>query len=112
MPSSVSAIKVDGKRAYARVRDGEDVELGPPVAVTISRGRREGSSGVTATHSTSSCASRCSSGTYVRAMARDVGAALGVGGHLTALRRGSVGPFTLDDAPDTDLDHLIRDVDR
>ena len=41
---------------------------------------------------------RCSSGTYVRAIARDLGAALGVGGHLTALRRTAVGPFTLDDA--------------
>ena len=49
---------------------------------------------------------RCSSGTYIRAIARDVGATLGVGGQLTALRRGSVGPFTLDDARNTDLDHL------
>jgi tRNA pseudouridine55 synthase len=49
---------------------------------------------------------RCSSGTYIRAIARDVGAALGVGGHLTALRRTSVGPFTLEEAC-TDLDHLV-----
>ena len=48
----------------------------------------------------------CSSGTYIRAIARDLGAALGVGGHLTALRRHSVGPFTLEDA-NTDLDHLL-----
>ena len=55
---------------------------------------------MTATHSTSS-ARRCSSGTYIRALARDLGAALGVGGHLTVLRRTRVGPFTLDDARDT-----------
>ncbi len=95
-PSAVSAIKVDGKRAYQRVREGEEVELparrvtvhdlvvedvtppGPTVEVRVSI--------------------RCSSGTYIRAIARDLGERLGVGGHLVALRRTAVGPFTLDDA--------------
>ena len=89
VPTAVSAIKVDGKRAYARVRDGEQVELKarpvtihelvvhevdlPDVRISV----------------------RCSSGTYIRAIARDLGAALGVGGHLTALRRTAVGSFDL-----------------
>ena len=103
VPSSVSAIKVDGKRAYARVRDGEDVELASR-RVTIHEAeagefRRDGDA------LDFELRVRCSSGTYIRAIARDVGAALGVGGHLTALRRTSVGPFTIDDAH-TDLDHV------
>jgi tRNA pseudouridine55 synthase len=116
VPSSVSAIKVDGRRAYARVRAGETVELrARPVtvhAVDVHRIERQGQS-VDATVSV-----RCSSGTYVRAIARDVGAALGVGGHLTTLRRTAVGPFTLDDAHGLDelADHLdvipIADVAR
>jgi len=92
VPSAVSAIKVDGKRAYQRVRDGEDVALkARPVTVheldvTAVRGDEV------------DIAVRCSSGTYIRAIARDVGAALGVGGHLTALRRTAVGPFDLGSA--------------
>ena len=89
VPSSVSAIKVDGRRAYARVRAGEQVAL-PPRPVVVSAfdvlARRGAELDV---------AVECSSGTYVRALARDLGAALGVGGHLTALRRTRVGPFTL-----------------
>jgi tRNA pseudouridine55 synthase len=89
VPTAVSAIKVDGQRAYARVRAGEQVELKarpvtihdlvvhdvalPEVRISV----------------------RCSSGTYIREIARDLGAALGVGGHLTALRRTAVGPFDL-----------------
>jgi tRNA pseudouridine55 synthase len=92
VPSSVSAIKVDGVRSYARVRAGEDVAL-PARPVTVSAfallARRGDELDVTVT---------CSSGTYIRALARDLGAALGVGGHLTALRRTRVGPFTLADA--------------
>ncbi|MQA60841.1 MAG: tRNA pseudouridine(55) synthase TruB [Actinophytocola sp.] len=92
VPSAVSAVKVDGKRAYARVRDGEQVEL-PPRPVTVHRFdvlavRREGVLELDVLVD-------CSSGTYVRALARDLGAALGVGGHLTALRRTEVGPFGL-----------------
>jgi tRNA pseudouridine55 synthase len=92
VPSAVSAIKVDGKRAYQRVRDGEDVELAArrvtvhDLTVHAVRGDEVDLS------------VRCSSGTYIRAIARDAGAALGVGGHLTALRRTAVGPFGLGDA--------------
>ena len=96
-PSSVSAIKVDGKRSYARVRDGEDIEL-PERPVTVSRleitGVRRESAGVIEVD----LDVECSTGTYVRALARDLGDALGVGGHLTALRRTRVGPFTLSQA--------------
>ncbi|MBB3665089.1 MULTISPECIES: tRNA pseudouridine(55) synthase TruB [Prauserella salsuginis group] len=93
VPSAVSAVKVDGKRAYARVRDGEDVDL-PPRPVTVHRfdllaTRREGD------RIALDVMVDCSSGTYVRALARDLGAALGVGGHLMQLRRTTVGPFTL-----------------
>jgi tRNA pseudouridine55 synthase len=96
VPSSVSAIKVDGKRAYARVRAGEDVVL-PARPVTVAAFdlravRRAG------TFVDLDVAVECSSGTYVRALARDLGAGLGVGGHLTALRRTRVGPFLLDHA--------------
>jgi len=89
VPSTVSAIKVDGRRAYARARAGEQVVLpARPVTVTTFTllTRRGPDLDVTV---------ECSSGTYVRALARDLGAALGVGGHLTALRRTRVGPFTL-----------------
>jgi tRNA pseudouridine55 synthase len=96
VPSSVSAIKVDGQRAYARVRAGESVELkARPVtihAIEVDEAVRQGEV-VDVPVSV-----RCSSGTYIRALARDVGATLGVGGHLTSLRRTAVGPFTLDDA--------------
>jgi tRNA pseudouridine55 synthase len=96
VPSAVSAIKVNGKRAYQRVRDGELVELAArPVTVSefeLDALRRDGA-----------CLDLdvrvdCSSGTYIRALARDLGAGLGVGGHLTALRRTRVGPFGLDTA--------------
>ncbi len=93
VPSAVSAVKVDGRRAYARVRSGEDVVLAPrPVTVHALE--------VTAVRPGPDTLDldlvvECSSGTYVRALARDLGAALGVGGHLTALRRTAVGPFTL-----------------
>ncbi len=94
-PSAVSAIKVGGVRAYERVRAGEDVELAPR-RVTIRAfeilNMRRGE-----------CIDldvrvECSSGTYIRALARDLGQSLGVGGHLTALRRTRVGPFSIDEA--------------
>jgi tRNA pseudouridine55 synthase len=97
VPSAVSAIKVDGQRAYARVRAGEEVTL-TARRVRIGRldllGVRRGDAGVVDLD----VAADCSTGTYVRAIARDLGVALGVGGHLTALRRTRVGPFTLADA--------------
>lgn len=92
-PTAVSAIKVDGKRAYQRVRDGEEVELAPrPVTVheLVAHRVRPGA------RCDLDVSLRCSSGTYVRAIARDLGDSLGVGGHLTALRRTAVGPFDLD----------------
>ena len=105
-PSSVSAIKVDGVRSYSRVRDGEVVEL---VArpVTISRldvldiRRTDMPEGVVDVD----IEVECSTGTYVRAIARDLGASLGVGGHLTALRRTRVGPFRLQAA------HTLSDLE-
>lgn len=91
VPSSVSAIKVGGQRAYARVRAGADVAL-PPRAVRVLafdvRDVRRRGAVVDV-----DVAVVCSTGTYVRALARDLGKALGVGGHLTALRRTRVGPF-------------------
>jgi tRNA pseudouridine55 synthase len=96
VPTTVSAIKVDGKRAYARARAGEDVELAArPVTVHELVVRDIKSLGALTDVDISL---RCSSGTYVRAVARDVGAALGVGGHLTALRRTAVGPYGLESA--------------
>jgi tRNA pseudouridine55 synthase len=96
VPSAVSAIKIKGVRSYARVRQGIDVDL-PPRPVTISRldvvSVRRGEATVDVDIDLT-----CSSGTYVRAIARDLGAALGVGGHLTALRRTAVGAFTIDEA--------------
>jgi tRNA pseudouridine55 synthase len=92
VPSAVSAIKVDGVRAYARVRAGEDVALAPRL-VTVARfellERRADDLDVRV---------ECTSGTYVRALARDLGQLLGVGAHLTSLRRTRVGPFGLDEA--------------
>jgi len=96
VPSSVSAIKVDGRRAHQRVREGEEVSLEPRRVVVhelrVDAVRRVGE------WLDVDVSLRCSSGTYVRAIARDAGAALGVGGHLTALRRTAVGPFTLGQA--------------
>jgi len=95
-PSAVSAIKVDGQRSYKLVRAGEDVDL-PARPVTV----RE--LAVLATRRTPGVVDLdvrvvCSSGTYVRALARDLGAGLGVGGHLTALRRTRVGHYDLSGA--------------
>ncbi|MQY18638.1 tRNA pseudouridine(55) synthase TruB [Nocardia macrotermitis] len=97
IPATVSAIKVDGERAYARARAGEDVQLAAR-PVTVSRfdilARRDIDTGTT-TFVELDVEVECSSGTYIRALARDLGESLGVGGHLTALRRTRVGPFTL-----------------
>ncbi|MEV4818032.1 tRNA pseudouridine(55) synthase TruB [Micromonospora tulbaghiae] len=110
VPSAVSAIKIDGQRAYKRVRDGEAVEL-PARRVTVSRLdvlaiRRDVPDVVDVDVDVT-----CSSGTYIRALARDAGAALGVGGHLTALRRTAVGGFTLAEAATLDqLEERAPDV--
>ena len=104
-PSAVSAIKVGGKRAYQLAREGEAVELAArPVRIdrfeVLGVRRHDGFVDVDVEVD-------CSSGTYIRALARDVGATLGVGGHLTALRRTRVGRFGLDEA--RTLDDLRRD---
>ena len=110
VPSSVSAIKVDGQRSYARVRAGQDVVLpARPVTVrrfdilvqrarTVPGPERHGVWDL-------DVIVEVSSGTYIRALARDLGAALGVGGHLTALRRTQVGRFGIDDA------HSLTDLE-
>jgi tRNA pseudouridine55 synthase len=106
VPSAVSAIKIGGRRAHDLVRSGVPVELAArPVRIDsldVAAVRRD-DSGVEVDVSV-----RCSSGTYVRAIARDLGSALGVGGHLTALRRTSVGPFDLAQAHT--LDELADDL--
>ena len=101
VPSSVSAIKVNGERAYARVRGGDEVKLAAR-PVTVSRFEilgeprpiiEEGNYFVDI-----DAIIDCSSGTYIRALARDLGSALGVGGHLTALRRTRIGAYNVADA--------------
>lgn len=96
IPSSVSAVKVDGQRAYRRVRAGEHVEL-EPRRVQVRRfdvlsTRRDGG------FIDLDVVIECTTGTYVRALARDLGSALMVGGHLTALRRTRVGPYDVSQA--------------
>ncbi|WP_344483512.1 tRNA pseudouridine(55) synthase TruB [Glycomyces endophyticus] len=96
VPSAVSAVKVDGQRAYKLVRDGEAVELKSRrvtiASIEVLAIRREGA------FTDVDVDVSCSSGTYIRAIARDLGTALGVGGHLTALRRTRIGGFGLDTA--------------
>ncbi|WP_251449161.1 tRNA pseudouridine(55) synthase TruB [Microbacterium sp. Marseille-Q6648] len=93
VPSSFSAIKVDGRRAYDLARAGEQVEL-KAREVTVSRfdvrDERRGDR-----HVDLDVVIDCTSGTYIRSLARDLGASLGVGGHLTALRRTRIGPFSV-----------------
>ncbi|QDY79302.1 tRNA pseudouridine(55) synthase TruB [Streptomyces qinzhouensis] len=105
VPSKVSAIKIDGKRSYARVRGGEDFEI-PARPVTVSSFRVYDVRPATAEDGTPVLdlvvSVVCSSGTYIRALARDLGGGLGVGGHLTALRRTRVGPYGLDAAKTLD----------
>ena len=132
VPAKVSAIKIDGKRAHQRVRDGEHVEI-PARTVTISSFEihsinRSTDSENTDTENTDNkntdsdndqhsemkgsetsggwidiaCTVACSSGTYIRSLARDIGADLGVGGHLTVLRRTQVGPYSITDAQSLD----------
>ena len=116
VPSAVSAIKVGGKRSYARVQAGETVTLEPrPVRIDAIQ--------LHAVRPAPPCLDvdvslTCSSGTYVRALARDLGGAVGVGGHLTMLRRIRSGEFTLADAVSLDdlaqrwqflpLEHVVR----
>nr|WP_156612012.1 tRNA pseudouridine(55) synthase TruB [Auraticoccus cholistanensis] len=104
VPTAVSAIKVGGVRSYARVRAGEDVELAART-VTVHDFTADGAAASLAPGPEGptevldvSVTVVCSSGTYIRALARDLGARFGTGGHLVALRRTRVGPFGLDRA--------------
>lgn len=97
IPSSVSAIKVDGKRAYDLVRDGKEVEL-KGRRVNVSRFQRTSEPRLAGDFLDFDVIVDCSSGTYIRALARDIGSALGVGGHLTMLRRTKIGNFDLQHA--------------
>ncbi|AKN17585.1 tRNA pseudouridine synthase B [Mycobacterium haemophilum DSM 44634] len=96
VPSAVSAIKVDGRRAYRLVREGHAVELqARPVRIDRFEVQAVRSHGQLVDVDVEV---DCSSGTYIRALARDLGDALGVGGHLTSLRRTRVGRFELEQA--------------
>ena len=101
IPSSVSAIKVDGKRAYDLVRDGKEVELKGRM-VTVSQFKRTSEIRYVGEHLDFDVVVDCSSGTYIRALARDIGSALAVGGHLTKLRRTKIGNFDLVNATEID----------
>ena len=120
VPSAVSAIKIEGVRAYAKVRSGQDVALAPrPVIIqrfdVICRRDLEVNGAVVVDLDV---VVECSSGTYIRALARDLGTLLGTGGHLIALRRTRVGVFTVDEAQTlaeaegglriAPLDHVVR----
>ncbi|NEA60705.1 tRNA pseudouridine(55) synthase TruB [Streptomyces sp. SID13666] len=105
VPSKVSAIKVNGVRSYTRVREGEEFELASR-PVTISSFVLHEDRTATAEDGTAvldlDVTVECTSGTYIRALARDLGADLGTGGHLTALRRTRVGPYDLSSARTVD----------
>ena len=107
VPSAVSAIKVEGRRAYRLVREGHAVELvARPVRIDrfelLGMRRHVGGADGLLSVTDVDIEVDCSSGTYIRALARDLGAALGVGGHLTSLRRTRVGRFGLDRARSLD----------
>lgn len=109
VPPAVSAIKVDGKRAYARTRAGEQLVM-VPRQVTVAEFevrevRRLAAAGSAPAYLDVDARVVCSSGTYIRALARDLGDLLGVGGHLAALRRTRTGPYLLSDA--VTLDELL-----
>jgi len=104
-PSSVSAIKIDGKRAHQRVREGEVVDI-PAREVTIF------AIDIKAIRGTEiDIAVICSAGTYIRSIARDLGDALSVGGHLTSLRRTLVSPFMIDECTDLESAEIIPTSD-
>ncbi|MGW3450010.1 tRNA pseudouridine(55) synthase TruB [Streptomyces sp. NPDC001076] len=111
VPSKVSAIKINGVRSYKRARDGEDFDI-PARPVTVSSFAVYDVRDAVAEDGTPVLdlvvSVVCSSGTYIRALARDLGADLGVGGHLTALRRTRVGPYKLDSA--RTLDQLQQEL--
>lgn len=116
VPSAVSAIKVNGKRAYARVRAGEDVKLEPrevEISLLEAQGQPRSHRVEYALEGKSTYVNcvdlnvvvECSAGTYIRALARDLGNALGCGAHLTSLRRTRVGEFSID------CSHTLQSLD-
>jgi tRNA pseudouridine55 synthase len=111
VPSKVSAIKIDGVRSYKRAREGEEFDI-PARPVTVSSFGVHDVRDAVAEDGTAVLdlvvSVVCSSGTYIRALARDLGADLGVGGHLTALRRTRVGPYRLEAAKT--LEELQREL--
>lgn len=111
VPSKVSAIKINGVRSYKRAREGEEFDI-PARPVTVSSFAVYDVRNAVAEDGTPVLdlvvSVVCSSGTYIRALARDLGADLGVGGHLTALRRTRVGPYKLDSA--RTLDQLQQEL--
>ncbi|MCX3061149.1 tRNA pseudouridine(55) synthase TruB [Streptomyces beihaiensis] len=111
VPSKVSAIKINGVRSYKRAREGEEFEI-PARPVTVSSFTVYDMRDAVADDGTPVLdlvvSVVCSSGTYIRALARDLGADLGVGGHLTALRRTRVGPYKIDAA--RTLDQLQQEL--
>ncbi|MEU1854060.1 tRNA pseudouridine(55) synthase TruB [Streptomyces sp. NPDC019990] len=111
VPSKVSAIKINGVRSYKRARDGEEFDI-PARPVTVSSFGVHDVREAVAEDGTAVLdlvvSVVCSSGTYIRALARDLGADVGVGGHLTALRRTRVGPYKLDAA--RTLDQLQQEL--
>lgn len=105
VPSSVSAIKINGERAYAKVRAGEEVKLAPRRITIHSIDIHDITRGE---HLDIKVTVKCSSGTYIRAIARDLGSALNVGGHLTALRRTQAGHYSIDQAkPLAELENAL-----
>lgn len=110
IPASVSAIKVDGKRAYDLVREGKEVDL-MARKITIHRFERTSELRVVDNFLDFDVLVDCSSGTYIRALARDIGALLEVGGHLTALSRTKVGDHSLDSASQLDGEIMVTDLE-
>jgi tRNA pseudouridine55 synthase len=110
IPASVSAIKVEGKRAYDLVREGKVVDL-KAREITIHRFERTSEVRVVDNFLDFDVLVDCSSGTYIRALARDIGALLEVGGHLIALSRTKVGDYSLDSASELDGEITVTDLE-
>ncbi len=106
VPSAVSAIKVDGKRAYDLVREGKEVEL-KSREVEVTRFELVSEIAIVDEFLEFDVVVDCSSGTYIRALARDLGESLGVGGHLRALRRTRIGEYQIEKASTLDQDPVL-----
>jgi tRNA pseudouridine55 synthase len=109
VPSAVSAIKVDGKRAYDLVREGKEVEL-KSREVEVTRFELVSEIAIVDEFLEFDVVVDCSSGTYIRALARDLGESLGVGGHLRALRRTRIGEYQIETASTLDQDPVLLDL--